>query len=150
MSAGIYSDLRLRSYVVTHLQMQVDPARELITDEGSLSLAFDVRRKPDSSDDYLLELTVSVNSDEADYETRGFRFACTVAGFFEVGDVKETYPESWETHLLSNGLSILFGIARVKIDELSAAAPMGRFVLPCVNMQEYLKARGETTAAPRS
>ncbi|MEA5075928.1 MAG: hypothetical protein VB139_06210 [Coriobacteriia bacterium] len=141
MSADIYSDLRMQSYVVTQLHMDVDPARELDASEGSLSLDFDVRRKPDTDDDFLLELTVSVNSDDDDYETHGFRFVCGIAGFFDVAPLKETHPDSWYSLMLNNGLSILYGVARVQIDGLSSVAPMGRFMLPCVNMQEFLVAR---------
>jgi len=151
VSADIYSDLRMQSYVVTQLHMDVDPARELDASEGSLALDFDVRQKPDSDDDFLLELTVTVNPDEEDYESHGFRFVCGVAGFFEIGRLKESHPDSWRPLLLNNGLSILYGVARIQIDGLSSVAPMGRFMLPCVNMQEFLSARlgsdGDTAVA---
>ena len=143
MSEDIYSNLHMQNYIVTQLQMQVNPTHELVTNEGSLSLNFSVRQKPDSDDDFLLELTVAVNSDDEDCEARGFRFVCSVAGFFELRELRETYPDSWRPTFLNNGLSILYGIARVQIDGLSAIAPMGRFLLPCVNMQEFLKARAE-------
>jgi preprotein translocase subunit SecB len=141
MSEDIYSDLRMLNYVVTQLHMQVDPTREIVADEGSLSLDFDVRQKPEADDDLLLELTVSVNSDDEDFESRGFRFACTIAGFFDLQDFKAAHPDAWMPLFLNNGLGILYGVARVHIDSLSAVAPTGRFVLPCVNMNEFLSAR---------
>lgn len=144
MSENFYSDLRMMNYVVTQLQMQVDPTHELTADQGSLSLDFNVRQKPESDDDFLLELTVAVNSDDEDYEERGFRFLCSVAGFFELHGLKEAYPDSWEPRFLNNGLSILYGVARVQIDSISAVAPMGRFVLPCVNMKEFLTAQANS------
>lgn len=139
MGGDIYSDLRMQSYVITQLSMQVEPARDVVADRGSLSLDFDVRKKTDSEDDLLLELTVIVNRDDEDYDARGFRFLCTVAGFFELAELKRAHPDEWESLFMSNGLSLLYGIARVRIDSISAVAPMGRFVLPCVNMPEFLR-----------
>lgn len=141
MNTSFYSDLRMESYVVTQLHMDVDPMRDHDASEGELSLDFDVRQKPDTDDDILLELTVSVNSDDEDYEAHGFRFGCKVAGFFDVTSLKSAHPDSWKGLMLSNGLSILYGVARVHIDSLSSTAPIGRFVLPCVNMREFLLAQ---------
>lgn len=96
----------------------------------------------------MLELTVTVNRDDEDYDAHGFRFLCTVAGFFELAALKRAHPDSWESLFVSNGLSMLYGIARVHIDNISAVAPMGgRFVLPCVDMPEFLRARQQAAQA---
>lgn len=140
MSADIYSDLRMQSYVITQLHMDADSTRELSANEGTLALDFAVRHRPDAEDDALLELTVSVNADDEDYEAHGFRFVCGIAGFFELHEMREAHPGEWRTLFLTNGLSILYGVIRVHIDGLSSVAPMGRFMLPCVNMREFLSA----------
>lgn len=111
-------------------------------DKSILNMAIDVSllQSNDSENDVAVQLTVGLNPESSQFEAAGFTGSVVVAGFFDVGPLKEQHPDDWEPLLIFNGATVLVGTVRTLYAELSAASPVGRIVLPAINVGQMLKA----------
>jgi preprotein translocase subunit SecB len=103
-----------------------------------LKLDVSVLQSNESEDDMAVQLTVEVNSRDEEYEAAGFTGALVVTGFFDVSVLREERPDDWEPVLVYNGVTVLFGTVRTVYADLSAASPVGRVIIPAVNVGQIL------------
>lgn len=108
--------------------------------EGNVGLALNVKRKS-GTNDYMIEMDISLNQEEESFQNNPYRIAMRILGFFTFKDGEDPKKMSKMVHL--NGTSMLYGIARGIIAQITANGPHGRFLLPAVNMKEALETKKE-------
>lgn len=141
MTSGIESVLRLSDYRSIKTYFEVAMSSKAF-DKSVLNLAVDVSllHSNDSENDLAVQLAVDLNSEPSQFEQAGFTGSIVVAGFFDVGALKEQHPDDWEPLLIFNGVTVLIGTVRTLYAELSSASPVGRIVLPAINVGQLLRA----------
>ncbi len=139
MSSGIDSILRLGDFRTMKSYFEVRPGAAEF-DKSKLTLRVDVSvlQSNDSEDDMAVQLTVDINADEADFDAAGFTGSIVVTGFFDVATLKQERPDDWEPVLVYNGITVLFGTVRTLYADLSASSPVGRIIIPAVNVGQIL------------
>jgi preprotein translocase subunit SecB len=139
MSSNIDSILRLGDFRIMKSYFEVRPgATSFDKSELHLKLDVSVLQSNESEDDMAVQLTVEVNSRDEEYEAAGFTGALVVTGFFDVSVLREERPDDWEPVLVYNGVTVLFGTVRTVYADLSAASPVGRVIIPAVNVGQIL------------
>lgn len=107
-----------------------------------IALGHHVRVDAEDASHVTLVLVVGVNSDDPElYEERGFSFEAHVSGVFGAEDLEDN--DERKLFVLVNGLSLLYAEVRSYFAQFSSSSPLGRVILPSVNMLSYLKAVGE-------
>ncbi|MDZ4169753.1 MAG: hypothetical protein U1E26_08875 [Coriobacteriia bacterium] len=139
MSQRVDSILRLNDYRAMKTYFEVAP-RVGAFDKSKLDLKIDaaVLQSDESADDMAVQLSVQLNGDEGQFEEAGFTGSVVVAGFFDTSDLKVEHPDDWEQLLVFNGITVLIGTVRAMYADLSAASPVGRIVLPAINVGQML------------
>lgn len=139
MSTNIDSILLMGDFRVMKSYFKVHPsAPSFDKTELRLSLDVSVLKSDDSENDMAVQLTVSINAEEDEFEAAGFTGSVVVTGFFDVETLKKERPDDWEPVLVYNGVTILYGTVRTLYANLSASSPVGRIVIPTVNVGQIL------------
>lgn len=139
MSSTIVSILKLSDFRAMKTYFEV--AQNVSEfDKSQLELAIDVAvlQSNDADDDMAVQLTVDVNGTEAQYRNAGFTGSIVVVGFFDASLLKREHADDWETLLIYNGVTVLMGTVRTMYADLSAASPVGRLIIPAVNVSQML------------
>ncbi|MDP2233514.1 MAG: hypothetical protein Q8K89_07750 [Actinomycetota bacterium] len=145
MSPNIDSILRLGDFRIMKSYFEVRPgATSFDKSELHLKLDISVLQSNESENDMAVQLTVEVNSADDEYEAAGFAGALVVTGFFDISILREEYPDDWEPMLVYNGVTVLFGTVRTVYADLSAASPVGRVIIPAVNVGQILNGGAES------
>lgn len=136
MTQQIFSSLKLLDVRLLDLDFRVADGNVKKGTEIDLTLGSDVRKQAQGGNPYLVILKVGVNDSDERFGESGFRMRATLAGVFEL---PEEGDEGAKVTLLSvNGLSLLYQTARTVFAGLGAQSSLGKFLLPTVNMAEYL------------
>jgi preprotein translocase subunit SecB len=145
MSQKVDSILRLNDYRAMKTYFEVAP-RAGVFDKSKLDLRIDaaVLQSDESEDDMAVQLSVHLNSEEGQFEEAGFTGSVVVAGFFDTSGLKSEHPDDWEPLLVFNGITVLIGTVRTMFADLSAASPVGRVVLPAINVGQVLSQSAST------
>lgn len=139
MTSTIDSVLKLSDFrsLKTYFEIAGDASE---FDKSSLNMSIDVTvlQSNDSPDDMVVQLKVDLNREPEQFEAAGFTGSVLIGGFFDVGPLKTEHPDDWEPLLIFNGVTVLVGTVRTVYAELSAASPVGRIVLPAINVGQML------------
>lgn len=141
------SIIRLNDFRVMKSYFEVNPESSSF-DRNQLHLSLDVAllQSNDVEDDMAVQLRVAINEDEQQSDAAGFTGELVVTGFFDVSALKSEHPDDWEALLAYNGVTVLFGTVRTLYAELSSASPVGRILVPTVNVAELLRSQGQDDA----
>jgi preprotein translocase subunit SecB len=139
MSPAINSILKLNDFRAMKTYFEVDSSAGKF-DKGHLNLAVDIAvlQSDEAEDDMAVQLTVDVNREEEQFGEAGFTGSVVVSGFFDTSVLKQEHPEDWEPLLIYNGVTVLIGTVRTMYADLSAASPVGRLVIPAINVAQML------------
>jgi preprotein translocase subunit SecB len=146
MSSGIDSVLKLTDFRAFKTYFEVAEHASGF-DKSRLNMAIDVSvlQSDDSEGDMAVRLKVDLNRDADQFAAAGFTGSVVIAGFFDVGLLKSEHPDDWEPLLIFNGVTVLVGTVRTVYADLSAASPVGRIVLPAINVGQMLDDAVERT-----
>ncbi|MFA5843683.1 MAG: hypothetical protein WC971_02495 [Coriobacteriia bacterium] len=139
MSSNIDSILKLNDFRAMKTYFEVNPGAGTF-EKTDLNLAIDIAvlQSDEAEDDMAVQLTVDVNREESQFEAAGFKGSVVIAGFFDTAVLKREHPDDWEPLLIYNGVTVLIGTVRTMYAELSAASPVGRILIPAVNVAQML------------
>lgn len=141
MADGIVAKLKMLDYTVFKFAFEVSPTYHEEPSQVELGMDFNVGVNTDNELNYRIDLSIVINESEPAYEEAGFRLSMELAGIFEF--VPETSKEERDRMIGLNGLSMLFSTARGVVAQLTAQSPIGKYVLPSVNIAEFLRLRAE-------
>lgn len=142
--------MQLENYSVENVKFTInkDSYYANINDKDSTDaydFGFEIFKSADG-DKFLVEFNMSCNEAE---ENAGspYSFSLTINGIF--GFEKDVSKEAMEKMVGLNCVSILYGLARGIIAQISAHTPKGKIILPTVNFVEYFKNKLNENAAPQ-
>ncbi len=93
------------------------------------------------SNDFLIKLQIECNQGEATAASHRYSFGITLKGIF--GFDEGVSEDIIERAITLNGISILYGIARGVISQVSGQTMVGMIVLPTVNFIEYFREKNK-------
>jgi preprotein translocase subunit SecB len=136
------ASLNLREYFVDEITVKANEQfkgrKSGKKDEsGTLKIQFDVNQSKSSKSKYMLPLTVELNTPEMKGNSYPYYVYVAIRGFFSF--VEDTDEETMAKMIALNGLSILYGVARGIVSQITGNGPFGKTILPSVNFVEILK-----------
>lgn len=141
MANGILANIRLLDYAIFKFTFENSTEPPKDSSGIELGIDFDIKVNAENELIHRIDLKIGLNDSDAAYEQAGFRLATELSGLFE-HDQGLTKEEA-DRLLAYNGLSMLFSTARGLIAQLTAQAPVGKVVLPSINIAEYLRIKAE-------
>lgn len=130
------SPLQLEAYFVTDLHFSInknfDAQKGAEIKDTDVSANFDMAINAENN--RLCQLTLKLQFQPAAEANTPYRFTIEMLGAFRV---LEVYPEEKQDRLLRvNGPSMLFGIAREIVRDITARGPYPALILPSVSFFE--------------
>ncbi len=83
-----------------------------------------------------MDFRFKLQEQTADQKPLGFRLTVEIVGFFTIGD--QIPPEKVELQTRVNGVSVLYGILRGLVANVTGSFPVGKLVLPTVMPQDIV------------
>jgi preprotein translocase subunit SecB len=125
-----------RHYTVLEAFMAVntnfDPQKPLELVMSDLEITHRLDQAPDKPNEGFVQVHVAMKQDEK--KNVPYRVKVHLAGNFEID---ESFPaEKKEMFLKTNGASILFGVARELVRDLTSRGPHNQILLPTISFAE--------------
>lgn len=141
MANEILAKIRLLDYAI--FKFTFDNSTEPPKDSSGVEFGmdFDIKISAENELIHRIDLKIGLNNSDSAYEQAGFRLAIELTGLFELD--QGLAKEEADRLLALNGLSMLFSTARGVIAQLTSQAPIGKVVLPSINIAEYLRLKAE-------
>jgi preprotein translocase subunit SecB len=143
----VQAQLNLNDYYIDEFSFVVN--REHVPSEslcGTIDLDFDISRNSDNQLDFMICLMVDINPREEDFLKCDYRIHLKLTGFFSFAD--GTTEDTIKNMIAPNGLSMLYGVARGVVANVTSTSWHGKFVLPSMNLTEVIKRKAETASKP--
>lgn len=137
--------LNIKEYFVDEISIKTNPdyeKKELSC--GSVKVEFDIRRSDSNPLEFMIPMTIFLNSEEVDFCNADYCVMLKLTGFFEFAAGAD--EETINRMIGPSGLSILYGIARGIVAQATGNCWHGKFILPSLNFIEILKERAEQLA----
>lgn len=109
---------------------------------GTLDLDFDINRNADNPLDFMISMTVDINSLKEDFEKCDYCIHLKLTGFFSFAD--GTSEDTISRMIAPSGLAMLYGVARGVVADATAISWHGKFVLPSMNLIEVIRRKSES------
>lgn len=136
--------VQLSSYTAESVQFDVNPVYveeepDLPDTEELSEERFDflpeVISVPTQEDPGVLRLTVGMNRDNEEWSSY-YRLSITITGRFEWIDPDPSVPEEeFRKYYMQSGLSLLYGVVREKVIQLSSSSPYPRMMIPTITFE---------------
>ena len=141
MANQILSPVKLLNYQVLDVAFVTKP--ETVKKQGDIDLGIttELKQREGGETNYLFILGLTVNESEARFEELGFRASVRLAAYLELP--AEWPPEKKSAHASLNGLSVLYATARALLADISSQTPLGRFVLPTIDLAAFVNQDAE-------
>lgn len=141
MSQDIMAKIRLLDYAVLNFAFEYEGTEE--EDLSSIQFGMDFNVSINKENELLkkLDLLIRINEDESAFRKAGFRLSIDISGLYEFDEVLDA--EQRDKMLGFNGIPMLFSTARGVVAQLTAQTPVGKFILPSINIAEFLRIYAE-------
>ena len=134
------SQLNITDYSISNVIVQCNDQFEQGEHErssGKIRVDFDIKRNDENPLEFLVGLLIEMNKDEIDYQQAEYRIILSIKGFFSFADGTEEVTIN--RMIAPSGLSILYGVARGVVSNITGSCRNGKFVLPSLNFVEIIK-----------
>ena len=135
------AQLRLENFVVDKLTFNTALGNDKAS-KGLIDVDFQVKAHAEDNNKYLLMMQVDLNKGKAFKKSGGYQIHMQILGWFKFTD--ELNEDAKTRMLFANAASILFGVARTIVAQLTGTLGQSRFILPSVNLLEIAKRRAAT------
>jgi len=135
-----FADLQLEQYIVDELQFQTNA--ELNFDKArapdpTIKVDLDVKGHNTDPDRYMVGLSVDLNRDQKLEKVYLYKIHLHIYGWFHFVKPIDLAVKQRAIHL--NGSSILYGIVRTVVAQLTGTLGPEKFILPTVNFVSLVK-----------
>lgn len=135
------AQLQLQNFVVDQLTFKA-AVEDKETSSGSIAVDFEIKAHAKDKNSYLMIMQVDLNKGRAFKKNGGYQIQMQIMGWFKfTADLDE---ETKAKMLCTNASSILFGVARTIVAQLTGTLGKRKFILPAVNLLDL--ARSKTAA----
>lgn len=142
--------LQLKDYTIDHVSFEVNPVyrtdRERVTSIRSspprerFQLSYELFRDKETGNQSGIRLIAELQPEDPDEDWR-YKVSIGIFGEFAYIDEPQNRPETFDPDhfLLINGLSILYGLLRAKVTELTSGTPYGKLILSTVDFSAIVE-----------
>ena len=132
------AQLNLNDYFIDELAFTANREREAGgTSTGTIDIDFDINRSSENPLNFMIAMVIDINRRDEDFERGDYRIHLKLSGYFSFNEgISEELINGMIAH---NGLSILYGVARGTVADVTATSWHGKFVLPAVNFIELVR-----------
>lgn len=109
---------------------------------GGIKVDFDIKRNNTNPLEFMIPMTIAVNSDESNFAIAEYQISLKISGFF--GFAEGTDEETINRMIGPSGLAILYGVARGVVAQATGNCWHGKFILPAMNFVELLKEKASS------
>jgi len=132
------AQLQLQNFVVDQLTFKAT-LEENEPLSGSINVDFEVKAHTKDKNSYLMIMQVDLNKGRAFKKNGGYQIQMQIIGWFKFTvDLDE---EAKSKMLGTNASSILYGVARTIVAQLTGTLGKRKFILPAVNLLELAKSK---------
>ncbi len=135
--------LNIQDYFIDELVVRTNPDFKRDGEgKGDIGVSFDLRRKGQEPK-FIINMTVEANKSKKSFSSAPYYVSVKLGGLF-------IFPEGTDDDTMmkmlgTNGLAILYGVARGVVGQSTASCRYGKFVLPSVNFMELIKKQVKKT-----
>lgn len=131
------ANLQLDNFLVDELTCRIDAAQKKPAEKFIFALDFDIKSHDRDPNKYLVSLEVDLNKGRAFKTHGGYQIHLHMFGWFSFGEGVDKNTKTKMAY--TNATSILYGVARGIVAQITGGLGRDRFLLPAVNMQEIAK-----------
>jgi preprotein translocase subunit SecB len=137
--------MQLKDYTIDNINFSLNESSymclaEIDSDTDQYEFDHEILQKEESNV-FLIKLRIKCNQGEAATVSHRYSFCITLKGIF--GFDEGVSEDIVERAITLNGISILYGIARGIISQVSGQTVVGMIVLPTVNFIEYFREKNK-------
>lgn len=103
----------------------------------NVSVDFDIRQNNDDPLVFMILLFIKLNDSKATSTSAEYHIKLDITGYFSF--IEGTAEETVNKMIAPSGLSILYGVARGVIAQVTGNFKYGKFILPTLNFMEIIK-----------
>jgi len=141
--------LNIDEYFVEDIHIKANPAYKESDQEsegGQIQASIEVRRKGPEPE-FMISMTIEVNKQKQAFLASRYYVLLNIVGYFSfVPNVDKTTIEKM---IGLNGPSVLYGLARGVVAQITGNCRYGKFILPTVNFVEVMKKEPSEKRAKR-
>jgi preprotein translocase subunit SecB len=135
------ADLQLDNFLVDELTCRIDANQKKPAEKFLFAFDFDIKSHNADPNKLLVSLEVDLNKGRAFKTHGGYQIHLHMLGWFSFG---EGIDKDTKTRMAyTNATSILYGVARGIVAQITGGLGRDRVLLPAVNMQEIAKQKAQ-------
>jgi preprotein translocase subunit SecB len=149
---GLLADLQLDRYLVDDLAFRCNKtvAKKDTLAAPTIGIDFDVKESAKDKNKFLLDMVVDLNEGQELEKFETYQIHLHIVGWFHF--TAELDANTRAKMLATNASSMLYGVARTIVANLTGSLGAERYILPTLNLLSVIKAkmesRQELTKAP--
>ena len=130
--------LNIYEYYVDNIDVRVNYGyKESELKTGHINVDFDIKQNKERPLDFMISMLIELNKSDAAFASGEYRILLNVSGYFSF--LEGTSEETVHKMIAPSGLSILYGIARGVVAQVTGNCKYGKYILPSLNFIEIIK-----------
>ena len=130
------AQMQLENFVVDQLAFKA-ALDDKEPSKGLIGVDFEVKAHAKDKDRFLIRMQVDLNKGQAFKKNGGYQVQMQIVGWFKFE--KDVDGNTKKKMLYTNATSILYGVARTVVAQLSGTLGTKKFILPAVNLLEIAR-----------
>ncbi len=141
--------LNINDYVVDELTVRGNPTFRKSEKEqkGQLDIGLSFKRKHKEPRSFMISMVIEISKSKDAGANYPYYVYLRIDGFFEFSEKAD--EETMQKMISLNGVSVLFGIARGVVAQVTANGAHGKFILPTINFVEMIKSGKKSLNEPK-
>ena len=132
------AQLNINEYYVDNIIVQSnDHFKRTEIGTCGIHVDFDIKRNKDNPLDFLISMLIELNKKDEDFELAEYRILLNITGIYSFAE--GTDDATINNMIAPSGLSILYGVARGVLSQITGNCRHGKFILPTLNFMEIIK-----------
>jgi preprotein translocase subunit SecB len=134
--------LNIKEYFVDEISVRTnhDFAKKDVS-TSVVNVDFEIKRSNANPLEFMIPMTIEVNNQETSFSVAEYLVVLKLTGFFCF--VEGTDEEIINKMIGPSGLSILYGVARGVVAQVTGNSWHGKFILPSMNFIELMKGKAQ-------
>lgn len=129
--------LEIENYIIDEIFVKANPKfNNSRPSKIGINTRSEIRQKKDNSLGFLICIVINIGDTTPEATNNPYNLKMAIRGYFNF--IEGTATELVDKMLVNNGLSILYGIGRGIIAQVTANGPHGKFILPVANLTHSL------------
>ena len=130
--------LDITEYHVDNVEIRANPDyKECDVASGNIKVDFDIKQNNDNPLLFMITLFIELNNSKKALSSAEYKIKFDITGYFSFSE--GTPEETVDKMIAPSGLSILYGVARGVLAQITGNFKHGKFILPTLNFIEIIK-----------